>query len=193
MEINKFDNVIGVIPVADIVEGRLIVTTSHTHDYDYGSKADLPGAKVPATAEEAKMARFIITWAVTQAKPPFYSPMPYYSWSLRSGGMDKTANLPMENVDVYLTYPGHVNGATIPSGIGSLAFGTGTYTVPSGCYINNASISTPGALLQVANTAEDTTDAGKLKYLSAFGDRCVGVVEHYDSSTGDLRFRLRSD
>lgn len=188
MEINRLDEVLGVIPTADIVEGRLGILVSHTFSYDFGSRSDLPGFRVPATAEEAKRARHIISWAVTNQEPPFYIPVPEVAWSMRQG-FSRATNLPF-SASVYMTYPGNQNGVTIPSGTPSLAFGEGTYTVPSGAYIYNASIVNPGALLIVANTAEDTTDAGKLKYQSTWDDRVVGYVEHYDSASGDLTFRI---
>lgn len=43
MEINQFtDDILGVVPVADVVEGRMVCLTSHGFDYDFGSKTDLP-------------------------------------------------------------------------------------------------------------------------------------------------------
>ena len=63
MEINRFEDVLGVVTIADVVEGRFGVLTSHSESYDFGSRSDLPGFKVPATAEEAKRAKFVITWS----------------------------------------------------------------------------------------------------------------------------------
>jgi hypothetical protein len=188
MEINKFYDIKGVIPTEDIVEGRMVVLTSHTHNYDFGSKTDLPGCKVPATAEEANAAMFIVTWAVDNRETPIYQPNPSFNYALRQG-FDRPANTPFSTT-VYVTHPGNQNGLTIPSGTPCLAFGEGTYTVPSGCYINNAAIVNPGTLLQVANTAEDSTDAGKLKVVSTWGNRVIGVVEHYNTSNGDLTFSI---
>jgi hypothetical protein len=189
LEINHyFDDIVGVIPTADIVEGRVVVFTSHTHDYDFGSKVDLPGAKVPATAEEANNARHIITWQKDNRPYPAALPIPEYTFNLRQG-YGKDSNAPFAAY-VYLTDRGNQEGLTIPSGTPSLAFGKGIYTVPSGAYIDHNSIVNPGALLQVANTAEDSSDAGKLKYLSAYSTRKVGTVREYNSTTGALTFEL---
>lgn len=189
MELNRIDEVMGVITTADVVEGRMGLLTSHTFSYDFGSRTDLPGFKVPATAEEAKRARFILTWAVDNRKPPYYMPMPSVAFGLRHG-WSGAANIPFA-ATVYMTYPGYTNCVTIPSGTPSLAFGEGTYTIPSGCYIYNASLIIPGALVVVANTAEDTAaEAGKIKYQASMDDRVVGVVEAYDSSTKELTFRI---
>jgi hypothetical protein len=188
MEIRLTESeVIGVIPTADIVEGRMVLLTTHAWSYDFGSQTDLPGAKVPATADEAKKARYVIGWSVDQRKPPYYQPTPSYTWSMRQG-FGNAANSPFATT-VYLTYPGYTEGATIPSGVPSLAYGRGVYTVPSGAYIYSASIA-KGASLIVANTAEDTTDAGKLKYQATYDDRVVAIVEHIDSTTGKLTFRM---
>lgn len=188
MEINRFEEVMGVVPTADIVEGRMVLLTTHTFNYDFGSRDELPGVKVPATAEEANAAKFCITWANTNAKPPFYQPQPALSWALRQG-FDQAANAPF-SATVYATYPGYQDCVTIPSGTPSLAFGEGTYTVPSGCYIADASWAV-GSLIQVGNTAEDGADAGKLKRLSAMSTRFIGIVEYIDSTTKEMTFRIK--
>lgn len=188
MEINKYDSeIIGVVPTADVVEGRLGVLTSHAFNYDWGSKVDLPGFKVPATAEEAKNAKQILTWAVDNRPTPLFSTIPSFSWALRQG-WEQAGNAPFSST-IYLTYPGNQHGRTIPSGVPALAFGKGVYTLPSGNYINDNNLRTPGKLLQTANTAEDSTDAGKLKYLATMSDRKVGQVVEYRSN-GDLVFEL---
>lgn len=189
MEINAFENVIGVVPTADTVEGRFVVLTSHSHSIDFGSQTDLPGAKIPATAEEAKRAKFVLTWAVDNRPVPIIQSYPTMDFALR-GGFDQTANAPF-SATVHLTHPGNKEGLTIPSGVNALAFSEGTFTVPSGCYIYNAGLINPGASLIIANTATDTTDAGKLKYASA---EVVGVLFEtysYDSSTGSLTVRSK--
>lgn len=191
MEINRFEEVLGVVAISDIPEGRMALLTSNSWSYDFGSRTDLPGAKLPASAEEAKVATFCITWQVTQVDPPYYFPTPAYNWGLRQT-FDQASNVPF-NADVRLTWPGHQNCVTIPSGTPCLAFGMGTYTVPSGCgYINDSHLTSAGTLLQVANTAEDggAANAGKLKYLATVSDRLIAVVEKYNTSTGDLTFRL---
>jgi hypothetical protein len=190
LEINQFhDEITGVIPVADVVEGRFGVYTSHSFTYDFGSQTDLPGFKVPATAEEANNARQLITWAVDNRPFPLYQPIPSYTWALR-GGFDQSVQTPA-SVTLYLTHPGNQESVTIPSGTPALAFGKGVYTIPSGGYIYHASLGVYGALIQVANTAEDgASDAGKAKYLATYSDRKVGTVRYYDSSTGKLTVEL---
>lgn len=190
MEINRLDQVIGVVTTADVVEGRFVLLTSHSKNYDFGSLTDLPGAKVPATAEEAKRARYCVTWAVDNRKPPYYQPMPAYSFALRQGGWDQAGNVPF-SANVWMTYPGYQNSKTIPSGTPSLAIGPGTVTIPSGQYIYNVSLVVPGAPVIVANTAEDTTDAGKPKYQATIDERVIGYVEQYDSSTGNLTINIK--
>lgn len=188
MEINRFDEAMGCIPVADVVEGRMGIFVAQTFSIDFGSQTDLPGFRVPATAEEAKRARKIITWQVTNQSPPYYVPVPSIAWGMRQG-FNSASNVPFAST-VYLTYPGHQDSVTIPSGTPSLALGKGTYTVLSGCYIYNANLAVPGSLLIVANTAEDTTDAGKLKYQATMDDRVVGFVEYMDTTSGELTFRI---
>lgn len=191
MYINRFEDVIGVQTLADIVEGRFVLLKSNTNaSNDFGSNSDVPGVAVPATAEEAKRARFALTWVVSNGKPPFYQPNPSVDWSLRQG-FDKATNLPMTNTTIYTTYPGFQNGKVIPSGMLALAFGEGTYTIPSGGYIDDAALHSAGAPCVVANTAEDTTDAGKIKYQSTMDERVIGYVERYDKSNGDLTVKVR--
>lgn len=185
MEINGFKEVIGVIPQADVVEGRFGLLTSNAHSYDLGSRTDLPGFKVPATADEAEQARYIITWAMDNRSTPIYQPYPAYTWALRQG-WDQAANLPMTSTTVYTTYPGYMNSYTIPSGTPALAYQGGTFTIPSGQYIYNAGLKNAGAFVVIANTAEDTTDAGKPKYQATSDDRVIGRVLFFNTSNSDL-------
>ena len=185
MEINKFDREItGVIVLANIVEGRFGIFTNHGTTHNFGSWADLPAFRVPATAEEAKRARHVITWAVDNIPFPRFTPL-HLDWSLRKGGWDQTQNIPF-SATVYLTNPGNQNDQTIPSGTPALAFGKGVYTFTDDDYIANNSLHNAGAMVIVANTAEDTSNAGKLKYQASFDDRVVGIVRQYDSATGNL-------
>jgi hypothetical protein len=182
LEINKIGKeIIGVVPTADVVEGRFGLLVTHTWSADFGSKEDLPGWKVPATAEEAKRARFCITWAVDNRPFPLFQPVPAVAWSLRSGAWDQAQTHPF-SATMYLSDPAHKNDMTIPSGVPSLAFARGTYTFTTSDYIANASL-VAGAMVIVANTNEDTTDAGKLKYQSTYDDRVVGVVRERDATT----------
>ena len=189
MEINAFEDVIGVVANADVVEGRFVVLCAHTFDTDFGSQTDLPGAKVPATAEEARRAKYIITWAVDNRPLPVTQSYPAFTYALRSG-FDQSSNTPY-SATMYTTYPGNQNGLTIPSGVNALAFSNGTFTLPSGCYVYSANAIIPGALLEVLNTADDTTDAGKLGYTAA---DAVGIhfeTYGYDSDTNELTVKSR--
>lgn len=188
MEINHYgDTILGVVPTADVVEGRMVLLTSHSFSYDFGSRTDLPGAKVPATAAEAIRARYVITFAVDNRATPIYQPVPSFSYALRAGGWDQASNVPF-SATVYLTQPGHQEGLTIPSGTPSLAFGEGIYTVPSGAYVYSADIETPGFPLTVADTATDGAgSAGKLK---ADATSPVAEVVRFDSATDKLTFKI---
>jgi hypothetical protein len=182
MEINRvLGNILPVVATDAIVEGSMVCLTTHTQNHDFGSKVDLAGVKVPATAEEAKRAKFVISFAEDNRPTPIYQPTPSFNFAMRKG-WDQAANVPFSTT-VYLTQPGHMIGQTIPSGVCALAFGNGTYTVVSGMYVDNASI-LPGALLAV--DYEDSK--GKLKYQATMDDSVVAFVEAFDSTTGELTF-----
>jgi hypothetical protein len=185
MEINRLGKeVVGVVPQADVVEGKFGLFVANVHSYDWGSQADLPGFRVPATAAEANFAKYIITWAVDNRPTPIYATYPAFTWTTR-GGFGDNANVPFA-ATVYMTHPSNQESLTIPSGTPSLALREGTFTVPTACYIANASLHTVGAPVIVANTAEDGADAGKLKYQSTMDERVVGQVIYYETATGRL-------
>lgn len=192
MKINRIEEVMGVQLQADMVEGRFgLLCKNNVAVADYGSSADfrLPGIRVPISADEAEQARFCVTWAVDNRKPPYLVTMPNFEPAFRYG-WDKSTQFPA-SVTYYNTYPGYQDSMTIPSGTPVLAYGVGTYTIPSGQYIANANLHNPGAFVIIANTAEDTTDAGKPKYQATNDARVIGVVEHWDSATGDLTIRVK--
>lgn len=191
MEINKYTDIIGVIACGDVVEGRMVILTSHGSSYDFGSRADVFGARVPYTAAEAAKAKYVITWPVTNAKVTddirMIVPFPAYNWSLRQGGWDQAGNVPFTG-KIYLTYPGNQNGVTIPSGYQALAFDKGVFTVQSGGFTFSASIMAAGAPLRVKDAATDTiAEAGKLVYDAASG--VIAIVERFNSEDGSLTFR----
>jgi hypothetical protein len=187
MELNRFEEARGVIPTADVIEGRMVLLVTQGFDYDFGSKTDLAGARVPANTTEAKQARYLIGFAPDNRPTPIYQPMPAYTFALRAGGWDQTANTPF-NAKVYLTQPGHQEGNTIPSGTPSVAYRNATVTLPSGSYIYSANIIVPGANVVVQDATTDSTagEAGKLKYASFDADTSVGTVERYDTATKHL-------
>jgi len=187
MEINQINGVIkSVVAVSGIAEGRMVFMTSHGFSQMFGSLTDLPGVNVPATADEAKRARFIVTWGVTSQKPPFYVPNPAFSFALREG-FDQAANAPFA-ATVYPTYPGYQNGVVIPSGTPVRAFGAGTFTVPSGAYVDSASLHSAGCLLSVNYTG---ANAGLLQAEATYSDAVVAVVEEWDSATSALTFTTK--
>lgn len=193
MEINKFTDIMGVVVKTDIVEGRMVKLTSHSENYNFGSKVDLPGVKLPADATEAKSCKYIVTWPVSKANAEgaikMFITQPSFPWAMRRGGWDQAANVPF-SADVHLTYPGNRDGVTIPSGYQALAYDRGVFTVPSGSFAYSADIEVPGAPLEVLNTADDGSgEAGKLAYNSGSADATVAVVEHYDSTDAKLTFR----
>ena len=90
MEINRFEDVIGVRVVEDITEGRFVVLTSHNLGGSFMNvDADVPGAKLPDTAEEATRAEFCITFAVDNRPTPIVD-WPQTEWDERGGWVTKT-------------------------------------------------------------------------------------------------------
>lgn len=189
MEINRYDDVLGVVPTADVVEGRFVVLDTQSFSHDFGSYTDLPGAHVPATTEEAKRAKYCITFALDNRPTPIFA-VPSMSFALR-GGFDQAANAPFATT-VYMTHPGNQEGLTIPSGQPSIAFTEATVTLPSGAYVYSADIVKPGAAIVIQDATTDSTagEAGKPKYTATFAAGVIGVTERYDSTTGRLTIRI---
>lgn len=188
MEINKFEDVLGVMPVEDIVEGRFVLLTSHSFSNDFGSETDLPGVKLPDTAEEAKRAKYCLTWKVDNKEFPSYA-VPSYSFAER-GGWSQTANAPFSTT-VYLTHPGNQEGLTIASGVSSLAYTEGLFTLPSGAYVYSAEIIVPGAAIIIADTAsDDAATAGKPKYAASAAVGVIGETYGYDTTSKKLTIRV---
>jgi len=192
MEINKFTDIMGVVTTEDIPEGRMVLMTPNTvpaGGHNFGSRTDLPGVKLPADSTEAAKAKFCITWPVNNATAhdpiTMFIPQPSFDWTMRQGGWDQARNVPFTS-KVYLSYPGHWNGETIPSGWLALAFDRGVFTVPSGHFVYSADLVT-GAPLEVLNTGDDgATEAGKLAYHAS---GTIAVVERYDTDENKLTFR----
>jgi hypothetical protein len=190
MEINRFEQVRGAVAMEDTVEGLFVVVVPNTFSVDFGSQEDLVGVRVPATTEEGKRARYIITWPVSNGQTPIYQPTPSYAFSMRAGGWDQATNIPFDT-KVRLTYPGYQEEEVIPSGNMALAFTEGTFTIPSGGYVYDTNIIKTGAALVVCNTADDTAAlAGKLKYTASLAVGVIGFTEGYDSATGKLTVRV---
>jgi len=191
MEINQFSDVLGVVPTEDIVEGRFVLLCEHSFSYDFGSREDVVGVKLPDTTDEGTRCKFCLTWAVSNSSTPMYIPQPVLAQGARRGGWSEAANTPITGATVYLTYPGYTEGQTIPSGTPSLVYTDGTFTIPLGGYIADASIIVPGAAIMIANTADDSADeAGMPKYAAANAVGVIGYTERYDSSTGALTIKV---
>jgi len=180
MKVNILREVMGAVAQTDVVEGRCVLLTSNSWSYNFGSREDLPGAKLPTSAGEAAVAFYISAWPPDNTEPPIYQPYPAISWSLRYGAFDQTANVPF-NALVRMTAPSVQIGQTIPSGYLMLMHSRGVYEIPSGHYVYSASGVTLGEYLIPEHTAG--ADRGKLKHsASATQFQVVG----YESSTGAL-------
>ncbi len=191
MEINRFEDVIGLVAQADVVEGRFVVLTQNLSEPTKTSNTDLPGAKVPATAEEAKRAHFCITWAPDNRPAPIVDWPAAPAFDFRGGWVNATAG-PLTGVKMWLTHPGNQESQTIPSGYKALGYTEGVFTIPSGEYIASDSLHVPGAAVMIADTATDGAgSAGKPKYQASVALGYVGVVHAYDSATGALTIRVR--
>jgi len=185
MEIRKYVDIEGVVVTEDIVEGRMVLFTSHSWDHDFGSWSDLKGVKLPDNSTESGRAFYVLGFALDNSLLPIYEPTPALAWATRMG-FESAANVPF-TAKVYLTHPANMIGQTLPSGTLGLAFAGGVFTVPSGAFIYTANLVTPGTELVVANTNDDGAgSAGKLKYSATAG---VAIVERYNSDTQELTFR----
>lgn len=186
MEVNKYEDIMGVVVTEAIVEGRMVLLTSHSENLNYGSKTDLPGVKLPDSAADAAKARYCVAFAVDNTEPPIYEPYPTLgSFALRNG-FSVDPNVPF-SATIRLTPPSIQEGQTIASGFVALAFGAGAViTVPSGAYVYSASL-VPGAYLDVTDPVSDAAeDPGKLKYSA---DASFAEVLGMNSDL-DLTFRI---
>jgi hypothetical protein len=197
MEINKFSDILGVITGEAIVEGRFVLlTTNNVGSYDFGSRQDLPAVIRPKTLAQSYRAKYIITWIVPNQSLPYYIPESSYSmpWSLRHGGFDQAGNLPFNPTAVHLTWPGQKNGVTIPSGYLALAFAAGVYTIPSGAFVYNVGLRTPGTYVVAADDGTDGAGLGGMPKISTTpfvpnATTDIGVVERFDVANWALQLR----
>jgi hypothetical protein len=192
MEINRFEDVIGVVTQADTVEGRFVVLCANNFGGLFiNVDADLPGAKVPATAEEAKRAKFVLAWAVDNRESPIVNYDSLKTAFDFRGGFVRSQSGPLSGLTMWLTHPGNQEGTTVPSGYKALGYTEGTFTFPSGAYIYDANIIVPGAAIIVADTASDGAgSAGKPKYTASMAAGVIGFTEDYDATTGRLTIRV---
>ena len=190
MEINRFEEVLGVVAQADTVEGRFVVLVANAMGGLFmNTDTDLAGARVPATAEEAKRAKYCLTWAVDNRQSPLVMSYPGSVFDFRGGWVNNSSG-PLA-VTMWLTHPGNQEGRTIPSGYKALGYTDGTFTLPSGAYVDSDEIKVPGAAIIVADTNSDSaSDAGKPKYTATAAEGKIGVTEAFDSATGRLTIRV---
>jgi hypothetical protein len=149
--------------------------------------ADLPGAKLPTTAEEASRARFCLTFAVENREPPIVD-WPQTAFDFRGGFVNATAG-PLTGLKMWLTPPGNQESQTVPSGYKALAFQQGTYTIPSGQYVYSSDLEIPGAAVVIEHTAG--ADRGKPKYTATNAVAVIGFVRYFDDATGDLTIDVK--
>lgn len=185
MEVRKYTDIVGAVATQDIVEGRMVLMVPQSTSYNFGSREDLPGFKLPANPTEAAKARFVAAFALDNRPLPLID-YPSFPWALRQGGWDQARNAPF-TATVRLTYPANdAEPQTILSGALMLGFGAGVFTVASGSFIYNANLA-PGAYLAVADaTTDGASHAGKLKYSASAG---VAIVEEFDATNMVLTFR----
>ena len=189
IEINKHSDFIGVVTKQAIVEGRMVILTTGGASHDFGSRTDLPGIRLPATAAEAALAKYVAIFAQDNRSLPILQPTPSYDFNLRSGWGGGANNVPISGSTIYLTHPGNMVGQTIPSGQLAVAAGGGVFTVASGNYVWSEDLETPGVYLEALNLADDgATDAGKLNYIATLAGS-VAIVERFNTTTGALQFR----
>lgn len=190
MEINRFEDVIGVIPQENIVEGRFVVLTTNVHSGAFVNlNEELPGARVPADAEEAKRAKFCITWAVENRPAPIVD-WPSATFDFRGGWVNAPQG-PHTGLTMWMTPPGNQEGMTIPSGYKALGYTEGTFTLPSGHFVDSADIKVPGAAIIIADTASDGAgEAGKPKYTASMAAGVIGFTETFDPATYRLTIRV---
>jgi hypothetical protein len=167
----------GAIAQSDMVEGRCVLMTTNNWSADFGSRTDVPGVKLPSTDAEGLLARYIVSFTPPDRRIDpgnlYFIPQPSLNFALR-GGFDQASNLPMTSTTVRDIWMGEQENVTIPSGMNVLLYGDGAVvTLPSGQYIYNANLHTPGSHLEVLGA-----NAGKLSY-SATGT--IAEVLEYTS------------
>jgi hypothetical protein len=185
-ELNRFEEVLGGVVQADTVEGRFVILVANAINGTFMNvDDDIPGLKVPSTAEEAKRAKYMLLWAVDNRKAPLVMSYPSTTFDFR-GGFVNSPSGPVSQT-LWLTHPGNQEGTTIPSGYKALGYTDGTFTLASGEYIDSADIRVPGAALVVEYSG---ADAGKPKYTATAAEGKIGVTELFDSTTNRLTIRV---
>jgi len=176
MEIHKFTDILGKFAESDIFEGRMVLLTR-----------GVDRARLPHTAADAALARYVIAWPVENRVLPIYDPYPTYSRALRLG-FEQTANTPFANT-AYTFYPNLSDTAfEIPSGTGCLLYDEGEFTVNSGCWVYSTAIY-EGVELEVVSTAG--ANRGKLTLIEDGTAVAICTKMTIDGQT--LQFRTYGD
>lgn len=186
MEINRFEDVIGGVTQADIVEGRFVVMTTNTFGGGFmNTDDDLPGFAVPSTAEEAKRAKFCLTWAVDNRQAPLVN-YPGTTFDFRGGWVNSESG-PLTGLTMWLSHPGNQEGQTIPSGYKALGYTEGTFTLPSGHFVDSSDIKVPGCAIMIEHSG---ADAGKPKAQTSLAVGFIGFTEAFDADKYRLTIRV---
>src|SRR5574338_590854 len=106
MEINRFEEVLGGVVQEDTVEGRFVILVANAMGGTIMNiDDDLPGLRVPATAEEAKRAKYVSAWAVDNRQSPLVMSYPSTTFDFRGGWVNSSSG-PITQT-VWLTHPGN--------------------------------------------------------------------------------------
>ena len=178
MEINKYLDIFGGLALEEMAEGRFVVLGDDGTD-DYG----VYGVTLPSSEAQAAAVGGVVAWPPTDVSPPYYTPIPSYTFALRQG-FDQDANDPFD-AQVDLIHPTFRKSSTIPSGTLVRIFNTGAVvTLFSGEYVSSASL-VKGVNIGVNYTGDN---AGKAQYDA---DGTIGIVEEIDSTNLELTVRLK--
>jgi len=176
MEIHKFTDILGKVCESDIYEGRMVLLTR-----------GVDRARLPHSAADAALARYLIAWPVENRVLPIYDTYPTFTRALRYG-FDQTANTPF-TATAYTFYPNLSDDCLeIPSGTGCLLYDEGEFTVNSGCWVFDDSIH-EGTELEVVYTAG--ANRGKLTLIDS--GTAVAVCTNMTIAGQTLRFRTYGD
>jgi len=174
MEVHKYTDILGVALAQGITEGRMVLLTEY-------------GARMPTSAAEAALSKYLVAWPVDNREMPIYDTYPSYTWALRFG-FDRTANTPF-SATVYTTYPGmQSDPSAVPSGTNALLYAQGEFTVTSGNWVYDSSV-VAGTELEVEATAGGS-DQGKLQKKASGTAVAVCTAVGSDES---LRFRTYAE
>lgn len=170
MEVHKYTDILGVtLDWNGVYEGRMVLLTAN-------------GCRLPQSAAQAALAKYLVAWPVDNRPMPIYNPYPSYSQALRQG-FDKTRNTPW-SATVYTTYPGLESvEQVIPSGQNVLLYAAGEFTVTSGNWVYDTSV-VPGTQLEV----EQAT--GKITKIAS--GTAVAVCTKVNTD-GSIRFRTYAE